>query len=44
MNRWFSILAIELQTRIVQNFEEFNTWPRSISASIHVTQRLLSFC
>lgn len=31
MNRWFNILGVELQSRIMQNFEEFNTWPRSIS-------------
>lgn len=43
MNRWFSILAIELHNRIMQNLEEYNTWPKtfsvlkgSFSACLHI--------
>ncbi|CEI99379.1 hypothetical protein RMCBS344292_13469 [Rhizopus microsporus] len=31
MDRWFSILAIELRHRVLKNYEEFNTWPKTFT-------------
>ncbi|PHZ12499.1 DNA/RNA polymerase [Rhizopus microsporus ATCC 52813] len=31
MDRWFSILAIELRNRVLKNYEEFNTWPKTFT-------------
>ncbi|KAI9260792.1 hypothetical protein BY458DRAFT_516301 [Sporodiniella umbellata] len=31
MDRWFSILAVELHNRVMLNFEEYNTWPSKFS-------------
>ncbi|CEG79770.1 hypothetical protein RMATCC62417_14198 [Rhizopus microsporus] len=31
MDRWFSILAIELRNRVFKNYEEFNTWPKTFT-------------
>ncbi|RCI02085.1 DNA-directed DNA polymerase eta rad30 [Rhizopus stolonifer] len=31
MDKWFSILAIELHNRLMLNYEEYNTWPKSFS-------------
>ncbi|KAI7906601.1 uncharacterized protein BX663DRAFT_198676 [Cokeromyces recurvatus] len=38
MEKWFSILAAELRNRIMRHFEEYGTWPKTITiryASIH---------
>ncbi|CAO3666820.1 unnamed protein product [Rhizopus stolonifer] len=32
MDKWFSILAIELHNRLMLNYEEYNTWPKSFIA------------
>lgn len=34
MDRWFSILAIELRHRVLKNYEEFNTWPKTFTVSL----------
>ncbi|RCH81457.1 DNA-directed DNA polymerase eta rad30, partial [Rhizopus azygosporus] len=31
MDQWFSILAIELRHRVLKNYEEFNTWPKTFT-------------
>lgn len=28
---WFSILSVELHARIMRNFKEYGTWPKTIS-------------
>ncbi|KAI9480503.1 MAG: hypothetical protein EXX96DRAFT_183314 [Benjaminiella poitrasii] len=38
MEKWFGILAAELQNRIMRHFEEYSTWPKTITvryASFH---------
>lgn len=35
MERWFSILSVELHGRIMSMFEEYGTWPKSISVGIY---------
>jgi DNA polymerase eta len=31
MQPWFTILSVELHTRIMRHYDEYGTWPRSIS-------------
>ncbi|GAA5804315.1 hypothetical protein HPULCUR_009802 [Helicostylum pulchrum] len=31
MQPWFSILSVELHTRILRNYEDFGTWPKNIT-------------
>lgn len=31
MQPWFSILSVELHSRILQNYKDHNTWPKNIS-------------
>lgn len=35
MERWYKILSIELRSRILQNFEEYGSWPKSVSVIYH---------
>ncbi|KAI8388570.1 uncharacterized protein BYT42DRAFT_560542 [Radiomyces spectabilis] len=35
MERWFKILSTELYARIMINFEEYGTWPKSIVVHYH---------
>jgi DNA polymerase eta len=34
MDKWFSILSVELHGRIMSMFEEYGTWPKNISVSM----------
>lgn len=31
MENWFSILSVELHSRILQNYQDHQTWPKSIA-------------
>lgn len=31
MQAWFSILSVELHSRILRNYQDFGTWPKTIT-------------
>lgn len=31
LQKWFTILAAELHRRIIQHYEEYGSWPKSIA-------------